>query len=109
MATKSSSKTFSDLLRKSTIMSDNIKLNAEKIGRFGLDLPEFTNQMDVNVSEADVTNKEHERLRSLLKSKTDELDLLKAKLKEDYSKAKKTVKLAEPQVNWVAYGIEDKK
>ena len=59
--------------------------------------------------QVDVLNKEQERLKSELKSKTEELNLLKDKLNESYALAKKTVKLAEPQLNWVAYGITDKK
>ena len=35
--------------------------------------------------------------------------MVKDKLDESYALAKKIVKLAEPQVNWVAYGVEDKK
>ena len=59
--------------------------------------------------QVDVLNKEQERLKSELKSKTEELNLFKDKLNESYSLAKKTVKLAEPQPNWVVYGITDKK
>jgi hypothetical protein len=109
MTTKVSSMSLSDLLTNSTLMSDNIKLNSEKIGRYGLDLPAFTDQMDADASQVDVLNKEQERLKSELKSKTEELNLLKDKLTESYALAKKTVKLAEPQLNWVAYGITDKK
>lgn len=109
MGTKSSSMSFSDLLRKSTVMSDNIKLNAVKIGRYGLELPAFTTEMDADISRADALNKEQERLKSELKQKTEELNMVKDKLDESYALAKKTVKLAESQVNWVAYGIEDKK
>jgi hypothetical protein len=109
MTTKSTSMSFSDLMRSSTVISDNIKLNAEKIGRYGLDLPAFTDGMDADVAQADTLSKEQERLRSLLSSKTDELDLMKEKLNKNYALAKKTVKLAEPQVNWKAYGIDDKK
>jgi hypothetical protein len=109
MTAKTSNMSFSDLLRKSTSMSENIKLNPMKVGRYGLDLPMFTDQMDADVSRANALSKEQERLRGQLKSKTDELDLLKEKLNENYSTAKKVVKLAEPQSNWIAYGIEDKK
>jgi len=109
MGTKSSSMSFSDLLRNSTVMSDNIKLNATKIGRYGLDLPGFTTDMDANISNADLLNKEQERLKSELKSKTEELNLIKDKIEETYALAKKTVKLAEPQANWIAYGIDDKR
>ena len=109
MATKTADMSFSDLLRSTTIISDNIKLNSVKIGRFGLDLPAFTDGLDADVSKADALDKEQENLKSELKAKTEELKLLTAKLTQDYALAKKTVKLAEPQVNWVGYGITDKK
>jgi len=109
MAAKSTSLSFGDLLRLSTIISDNIKLNAAKIGRYGLELPAFTDEIDADIAQADALNKEQERLKSELKSKTEELNVLKAKLTDNYARAKKTVKMAEPQVNWVAYGIDDKK
>lgn len=109
MATKTTNLSFSDLLTNCTVISANIKLNADKIGRYGLELPVFADQMDTNVSQADTLNKEQERLKSELKSKTEELKLLTEKLSQAYALAKKTVKLAEPQVNWVAYGITDKK
>ena len=109
MAKQTTSMSFSDLLRSSTIISDNIKLNSDKIGRYGMDLPAFTDGLDADVSQADTLNKEQERLKSLLGAKTDELDLIKEKLTKNYALAKKTVKMAEPQVNWKAYGIDDKK
>ena len=109
MATKSTSMSLSDLLRNTTIISDNIKLNAVKVGRYGLDLPAFTDELDADVSQADILDKEQEKLKGELKSKTEELNVLKDKLTENYALAKKTVKMAEPQVNWVAYGISDKR
>jgi hypothetical protein len=109
MTTKPSNMSLSDLLTNSTLMSDNIKLNAGNISRYGLNLPMFTDQMDADARQVDALNKEQERLKSELKSKTEELTLLKDKLNESYALAKKTVKLAEPQPNWVAYGITDKK
>lgn len=109
MATKSTSMSLSDLLRNTTIISDNIKLNAVKVGRYGLDLPAFTDELDADVSQADILDKEQEKLKGELKSKTNELNVLKDKLTENYALAKKTVKMAEPQVNWVAYGISDKR
>jgi hypothetical protein len=109
MATKSTSMALSDLLRSTTIMSGNIKLNADKIGHYGLDLPAFTDGMDADISRADALDKEQESLKSQLKAKTEELYTLTEKLTQNYALAKKTVKLAEPQANWVAYGINDKK
>ncbi len=109
MTAKTSNMSFSDLLKKSTSMSDNIKLNPMKVSRYGLDMPMFTDQMDADISAANALSNEQDRLRGQLKTKTDELDLLKEKLNENYSTAKKVVKLAEPQSNWISYGIEDKK
>ena len=109
MATKSLSMSFSDLVLKSQVMSDNIKLNPEKIGRYGLDLPEFTTEMDADILQLNNLNQEQERLKSLLKAKTEELNAVSSKLIQNYSLCKKTVKMAEPQANWVAYGITDKK
>jgi hypothetical protein len=109
MATKPTSMSFSDLLTNSKVMSDNIKLNADKIGRYGLDLPAFTTEMDADILQANSLNQEQERLKSLLKTKTEELNAVSNKLTQEYSLSKKTVKMAEPQANWVAYGITDKR
>lgn len=109
MPTKSTSMSLPDLLTNSSVMSTNIKLNEEKIGRYGIDVPVFTNQMNADTAQADQLNKEQERLKSQMKSKTEELNAIQLRLEQNYALAKKTVKLAEPQANWVAYGITDKK
>lgn len=109
MATESTQMSLSDLLSSGTVMSDNIKLNSDKLGRYGLDLPNFTDGFDSDLKQADALNKEQERLKSELKQKTDELNEVKRRIEQNFSLAKKTVKLAEPQTNWVAYGISDKR
>ncbi len=109
MSTDSTNMSLNDLLRSATILSDNIKLNVVKVGRYGLDLPAFTDGMDADTVSADSLNKEQERLKSVLKAKTEELNVVKARIEKNYSLAKKSVKLAEPQINWVAYGITDKR
>ena len=109
MTTKSTSLSFSELKTKATVLSSNMKLNVEKISRYGIELPAFTNEMDADLLQADVLNNEQERLKSELKAKTEELNALMLKLEKNYARGKKVVKLAEPQANWVAYGITDKK
>lgn len=109
MATNSLKMSFSDLMTNSQIISDNIKLNSEKVGRYGLDLPAFTTEMDADILQANSLNQDQERLKSQLKTKTEELNAVSNKLQQSYSLGKKTVKMAEPQANWVAYGIIDKK
>ena len=109
MATKSTNLSFSELKTKATVLSSNIKLNVEKISRYGLELPSFTDEMDADLLQADALNNEQERLKSELKSKTEALNTVLLKLEKNYTLGKKVVKLAEPQSNWVAYGIADKK
>lgn len=109
MSTESTKMPFSELLTSSSILSDNIKLNAQKVGRYGLELPAFTDEMDADVELANTLNMQQERLKSELKAKTQELDEVQQRLRSNYATGKKTVKLAEPQTNWVAYGISDKK
>ena len=109
MTTKTSNMSFSDLLTNAKVMSENIKLNAAKVGRYGIDLPAFTDEMDADVASANNLNQEQERLKSELKSKTEALNAINEKLMSNYSLAKKTIKLAEPQANWMAYGISDKR
>ena len=109
MTTKSTSLSFSELKTKATVLSSNMKLNVEKISRYGIELPAFTNEMDADLLQADVLNNEQERLKSELKAKTEELNALMLKLEKNYALGKKVVKLAEPQTSWVAYGITDKK
>ena len=108
MTTKSTSLSFSELKTKATVLSSNMKLNVEKISHYGIELPAFTNEMDADLLQADVLN-EQERLKSELKAKTEELNALMLKLEKNHAHGKKVVKLAEPQANWVAYGITDKK
>ena len=109
MTTKSTSLSFSELKTKATVLSSNMKLNVEKVSRYGIELPAFTNEMDADLLQADVLNNEQERLKSELKAKTETLNELLLKLEKNYALGKKVVKLAEPQANWVAYGITDKK
>jgi hypothetical protein len=109
MATKSTNLSFSELKTKATVLSSNIKLNVEKISRFGIELPSFTDEMDADLLQTDVLNNEQERLKSELKAKTEALNALLLKLEKNYALGKKVIKLAEPQSNWIAYGITDKK
>lgn len=100
---------FNDMQTKVPIMADNLLLNTEKVGKYGLDLPAFAEKMKADTEQAAQLNKEQERLKSELKAKTDELNEVQSKLTKDYALAKKIVKLAEPQVNWKSYGMDDKR
>lgn len=109
MAKKTISKSLSAILQNGSIISDNIKLNAETIGRYGMNVPSFTTDLDMNLKKATELNIQQERLKSEQKIITLELNKVLATIEQDYALAKKTVKLAEPQAKWVGYGIADKK
>ena len=109
MSTNSANMSLSDLLSKVTIISTEIKLNPVIIGRFGMELPEYTTAMDADVLQARAIDQDQERLKTELKMKTEELNTLKEKINQSYALAKKTVKMAEPQIKWLAYGIDDKR
>lgn len=109
MGTEPTKMPFSELLTSTSILSNNIKLNAEKMGRYGLSLPAFTDTMDADLQLANTLNMEQERLKSELKLKTQQLAEVQERLQKNYAIAKKTIKLAEPQTNWIAYGIADKR
>lgn len=97
------------MLLDTGIISENIKLNAEKIGRYGMDVQAFTAVLDANCVKAQELNLRQKQLISELKSITLELNGILDNLQKDYALAKKTVKLAEPRLSWTGYGIHDKK
>lgn len=109
MAKKRIRKAVKNLLMDTTIISDNIKLNAGKIGRYGMDVPAFTTALDANCVKAKKLSFRQKQLMSELKGVTLELNGVLDTLQKDYALAKKTVKLAEPRPTWTGYGIHDKK
>ncbi len=109
MTKKTSAMRFSELLSKTSIMADNILLNAEKLKKVGMDVPTVTGRMKSNGESATELDKEQERLKAQTRAKTEELDAVTDEMRTDYAEAKKLIKIAEPQVNWIAYGIEDKR
>ena len=109
MAKKSIRKSLSNILHDSSIISDNIKLNAGTISRYGIDVEAFTAEMDADLKKADELNQRQKQLMSEQKANTLKLNEVLAKIEKDYALAKKTIKLAEPQAKWTGYGIHDKK
>lgn len=109
MASTTLSMSLNDLLSETDVMSKNIKENESKISRYGIDVAVFTSEMESDRLLAASLNQEQERLKSLLKNKTEELKTVQLRLEKNYALARKTVKMAEPQINWVAYGIKDKR
>ena len=109
MKRRSLRKSVSDILHDSSMISENIKLNAERIGRYGIDVPAFTAAMDAALIKAQELVHKQKQMMSALKMTSLELNEVMIKIEKDYALAKKTVKLAESQLKWGAYGISDKK
>lgn len=109
MAKKTIRKSLSDILHDSSIISDNIKLNAGTISRYGIDVDAFTAEMEADLEKAEELNQKQKQLMSEQKANTLKLNEALAKIERNYALAKKTVKLAEPQARWTGYGIHDKK
>lgn len=109
MAKKSIRKSVNDIIQNSSVMSDNIKQNAETISRYGIDVPVFSAGFDANVEKIKMLHEKKKRIMSEQKQVTLELNELLARVESQYSLCKKTVKLAEPKSKWVGYGILDKK
>ena len=109
MAKKSIRKSVNDIIQNSSVMSDNIKQNAEIISRFGIDVPVFSAGLDADVEKVKELHEKKKRIMSEQKQVTLELNELLARVESQYALCKKTVKLAEPKSKWVAYGILDKK
>jgi hypothetical protein len=109
MAKKPIRKSLSNILHDSSIISDNIKLNAETISRYGIDVEAFTVEMEADLKKANELNQKQKQLLAEQKANTLELNEVLAKIVKGYARAKKTVKLAEPQARWKGYGIPDKK
>ena len=98
-----------DLMKCTAVMVACIKRNAVRLGRYGLDEPDFSDQLYADIMQVNSINRDRERLKDELKSKTNELNQLMQRIELSYSLAIKTVKMAEPKKNWVAYGISDTK
>jgi hypothetical protein len=109
MPSKSISKSFSSIIVNSSLISENVKQNANVINRYGIDVPTFTADLDAKIAKANELNQHQERMKSELKNITLELNNVLADIEKQYALCKKTVKLAEPQAKWVGYGISDKK
>lgn len=65
--------------------------------------------MEKEINELETNNIEQEKLKSALKLKTEELNTSVDKVSKLHSEAKKVVKLALPQAQWIEFGMEDKR
>lgn len=62
-----------------------------------MDVPAFTSEMEADIKKAGELSSEQARLKSRQKELTLELNETLVRIQQRYSRAKRTVKLAEPQ------------
>ena len=70
---------------------------------------EYVQKMEKLREQSIELNSEQERLKALLKEKTEALNVVIKTLSSQIAESKKIVKITVPQVRWREFGIEDKR
>ena len=89
-------------------MAEGIKKRMDAVAKVGIDEARAA-EIETLTQSLAALDTEQEELKSLLKTKTAELEAAQKKLREAVSEAKKLVKIAVPQNDWLTFGIGDKK
>ncbi|MDP4271449.1 MAG: hypothetical protein Q8909_15220 [Bacteroidota bacterium] len=98
---------FAERISSAEVMSSGLEGNAERVVRRGLD-DSFRTKLVADRQAAIVLNNEQERLKALLKAKTEELDSKMEEVDKAMAEAKKVVKLEFAKTQWAEFGITDK-
>lgn len=101
-------KSFAELLHKGELMVSGIRKNLTPLAEVGLNAQK-ANELQQLCKEAQALDLEQERLKSMLKTKTEEINAKIKDLNDSYSKARKQVKLEIPKSGWTEFGINDKR
>lgn len=107
MAAKQS-RSFADQVNNTEVMLNGLKNNLEILSKRGID-QEFLDQMTQLHQDVITLNNEQENLKATLKIKTDDLNRNLTELARIYAQSRKLVKMELPQVQWVEFGISDKR
>lgn len=107
MAAKQS-RSFADQVSNAEVMLNGLRNNIETLSKRGIN-QEFIDQMTQLHQSVITTNNEQENLKATLKVKTDELNRSMTELLRLYAESRKLVKMELPQVQWVEFGISDKR
>ncbi len=102
------SKSLAEITQNAELMLAGLKANASEVEKRGIDA-EFISAMEKEINELKTNNVEQEKIKSALKSKTEELNTSVHKVSKRHSEAKKVVKLALPQAQWKQFGMDDKR
>ncbi|MDR2887456.1 MAG: hypothetical protein LBV26_05590 [Bacteroidales bacterium] len=103
-----SKKTYAEKINDAEVMSAGLTRNAEQAAKRGLDKA-FIDRLSASLQRAKTLNNEQEQLKYYLKQKTEALETTMVALHADVAEARKIVKIDFPKVQWVEFGIKDKK
>lgn len=103
MATKN----YSESMTQTRVLVDGLKNHKDNLPP-GIDETTIATIEELK-SKVEILNSEQEKLKANLKTKTEELEKSLKLLQEQYSNAKKRIKLDIPQSQWVEFGIYDKR
>lgn len=107
MATKPSA-TLSEQLSQARLMAEGLKKRSDVVSKVGLTEERADEIANLAKALASLDN-EQEELKSALKLKTAALDEKQKELSAVMAEAKKLVKIAVDQNDWLTFGINDKK
>ena len=99
---------LSQQLTAARLMAEGIRKRAEAVAKVGIDEAKL-GELETLTQSLVALDNEQEELKARLKTKTAELEATQKKLKETVATAKKLVKVAVPQTDWLTFGISDKK
>ncbi|MDO5105575.1 hypothetical protein [Capnocytophaga sp.] len=101
-------KSYAETISLTQEMISGLKLHQEAVAKRGL-TEEFILELDKARQEAVALNDEQAKVKAQLKAKTEALNSKMDDIYKKLGEAKKVVKLAMPQSQWISCGIKDKR
>ena len=101
-------KSFADITLQAQVMASALKNHQSEMLKRVID-EEYVQKMEKLREQSIELNSEQERLKALLKEKTEALNVVIKTLSSQIAESKKIVKITVPQVRWREFGIEDKR
>lgn len=99
---------FAEKMNDSKLMISGVKQQSDRLTRRGLD-SKFVEKYERIFGDVQKLDKEQERLKANLKTKTETLQRKAKEMKALYSEAKKIVKIEMKNSTWREFGIQDKR
>lgn len=102
------SKTIDLQIEKSRILIDGLRKNMDALRSKGLHDREL-DKMDAELDELKAASKECDAMREQLSSKVKHMNAILKGVKENFTEAKRVVKVNYLQEEWIRYGVQDKR